>query len=325
MTEALAPVIQSLELQAGVCAQMGSPFSASVARAVAADIAAGGAFAELAAPWAGKDVRRMFADATPLRFLGGLHFLVLNGDAPELAEVYPPAGGDVDPSRLAALVSATGRRHRDFFSGFLTSPPQTNEVNRSVCLSAGFMVVAKRSGLPLRCLEIGASAGLNLNWDRYHYDVGEAGVWGDPASPVRLAAEWTGEPPSLDVLVRVVDRRGCDQNPIDVSDHAQAQRLKAYVWPDQLERMQRLAGAIEMAQRHRPPVDKADAADWARSHGHGAPGTATVLYHSIVWSYLPDETQAGVRAAIESAGESASADAPFAWLRMEPNPNDLAA
>ena len=70
------------------------------------------------------------------------------------------------------------------------------------------------TGLPLRVLEIGASAGLNLRWDRYRY-TGPAGEWGDPGSPVEIAEAFTGERPPLDVRPPVVERRGCDPHPLD--------------------------------------------------------------------------------------------------------------
>lgn len=324
MSEPLGQMIQALELQAGACAQLGSPFSAAVARAVVADIRTGGAFAALAEPWAGGDVKSLFADAAPLRFLGGLHFLALSGAAPDLAGEYPPAKAEPDVERLAEHVAKAALDHQAALARFLTSPPQTNEVNRSVCLLTGFLTVARRAGLPLRCLEIGASAGLNLNWDRYRYDLGDLGAWGDPNSPVRLGTDWSGAPPPFDVVATVVERSGCDQNPIDVTVPAQALRLKAYVWPDQAERMARLDGAIALARLHPPRVEAADAAAWVQAQARGAPGTATVIYHSVVWSYLPAETQAAVAAAIADAGESAAAAAPVAWLKMEPDPADLA-
>jgi hypothetical protein len=318
-------LIRALELQAAICVQMGSPFSGMVARAIAADMAAGGAFAALAEPWAGHDVRALLEDATPLRFMGGMHYLALTGAAPELAAEYPPAKAEPDEARLALLIAEAGRTHQDTLARFLTSPPQTNEVNRSVCLVGGFLTVVRRTGLPLRCLELGASAGLNLNWDRYRYELGEAGAWGDPASPVHLTAEWNGGPPPFDTPASVVERRGCDQAPIDVAAEDQALRLKSYFWPDQSERIARLDGAITLARRYPPEVERADAAVWARSHARGARGTATVLYHSVFWQYLDPATRADIAATVAAAGESASSSAPFAWLRMEANPADLAA
>ena len=324
MTQPLDTVIQCLEFQAGFCERSGSPFTALVARAVAADIERGGAFAELAAPWAGRDLRALFDDAVALRFVGGLHYLVLAGDAPTLAVDYPPMTAEPDRARLVETVAANGRAHQAMLAEFVTSPPQTNEVNRSVGLSAGFLTIARRTGLPLRCLEIGASAGLNMNWDRYAYDVGPAGAWGDPASPVRLGAEWEGPPPPLGLEAKVIERRACDQNPVPITTPREALRLKAFVWPDQTVRMERLYAAIEVARQYPPLVDRADAADWVRTHVKSQAGAATVLYHSVVWPYLPAATQGAVTAALDAAGESARPGAPLAWLRMEPNPADPA-
>jgi hypothetical protein len=194
-----------------------------------------------------------------------------------------------------------------------------------VALSAGFLAVARRAGLPLRCLEIGASAGLNMNWDLYRYDLGELGAWGDPASPVRLGAEWTGEAPPFDTPFEVVEKRACDQAPIDPASREAALRLQAYVWPDQPERMARLAAALSLARRYPPRIEVADAAPWVRRNVEPAAGAVSVLYHSVVWPYLPTATQSDIAAWMDAAGESASPTQPLAWLRMEPNPADMAA
>ena len=57
----------------------------------------------------------------------------------------------------------------------MLSPPQTNEVLRSAALLGGFLTVAEETGLPLRCLELGSSAGLNQSWDAYGYRLGADG------------------------------------------------------------------------------------------------------------------------------------------------------
>jgi hypothetical protein len=113
--------------------------------------------------------------------------------------------------------------------GWLAGPPQTNEVARSCVLMAGLLTIAEATGLPLRLFELGTSAGLNLNLDRFGYRLGEA-VTGDAASAVQLAPAWSGPaPPVADVTV--LTRRGVDINPLDVSDAAVCERLMAYVWP----------------------------------------------------------------------------------------------
>jgi hypothetical protein len=323
MTAVRSGLMRGFEFQIMGCEAMGSRFSAEALRIILADIAAAGAFGEITRAWASWTDREVIAAAAPLRLLGGLHALVLRGLAPRLAAQYPPAM--LDLAGLRAEVLAAARDHAAFLAAFIQSPPQTNEVRRALCLVGGFLTVARETGLPLRILEIGASAGLNLNWDRYRFDLGPLGAWGDPASPVRLDGEWSGAPPPFEVAAEVAERAGCDRAPVDVSDSDQALRLEAYVWPDQPERLDRLRAAIALARRYPPPVEAEDAGAWALRTAHPRPGVATVLYHSVVWSYLSEETLSAIRLAIRRSAASASAQAPFAWLRMEPQSADPAA
>jgi hypothetical protein len=40
--------------------------------------------------------------------------------------------------------------------------------------------------------------------------------------------------------------------------------------------------------------------------------------HSVVWQYIAPDEQAAIAQALEAAGARATAQAPLAWLRMEP-------
>ena len=111
------------------------------------------------------------------------------------------------------------------------------------------------------------------------------------------------------------------KNPIAADDPEQRNRLLSYLWPDQATRIERLEGALRLAAQSGLTVDRADAADWVEAHFSARPGVATVLYHSIFWQYLPAGTQARIEGSILSAGAAATADAPVAWLRMEPDPD----
>jgi hypothetical protein len=304
-------VLDAFAKQIGWCESLGSPFTASLLTVLRDDIATGGASAELTGRWAGDPV----ADALALRMAGALHALALTEQAPALASCYPPNVATMEQLRPAVL--ATVQEHQGAIRAFLSSPPQTNEVGRSGVLVGGFLHIANETGLPLRLLEIGASAGLNATWDRYHYRLGDA-AWGDPQSAVRIAPSWEGTPPPIDAPVRVIERLACDIAPVDLEDPAQRLRLRAYVWPDQRERLSRLESAIELARAHGPKVERADAADWVRARlSEPAAGSATVLYHSIMWQYMPSETQASIRASVEDAGGRATTAAPLAWLRFE--------
>jgi hypothetical protein len=125
--------------------------------------------------------------------------------------------------------------------------------------------------------------------------------------------------PCLAVEATVAERRGCDRNPIDATSADGAQRLRSFVWPDQLERFAALDAALALAPAVPVDVDHADAAGWvAEQLGRVTPGVATVLFQSIVWQYLSRATRALVREAVKAAGARATAEAPVAWLRMEP-------
>ena len=305
-------VLAAFRQQVAWCEQLGSSFTARVLALLAEDIAAGGIAAELVGIWPGDPV----ADAVALRLAGAVHALTLQGTAPALARFYPPDG--VPSDGLGPVLRDALARHRAFVARFLESPPQTNEVGRSAVLLGGFLMVAGETSLPLRTLEIGASAGLNSLWDRYRYRLGER-AWGDPASPVVLAPAWEGPTPRLDARVRVLDRRACDLSPVDLEEPAARLRLAAYVWPDQGERSARLAGAIAIARSAGLRVERADAAGWVRDRlGEPAEGAATVLFHSIMWQYMPEATRAAIRAALAHAAERATPGSPLAWLRFEP-------
>ena len=43
-----------------------------------------------------------------------------------------------------------------------------------------------------------------------------------------------------------------------------------------------------------------------------------MLFHSIMWQYLPDTTKQAITSTLLEAGASATRKTPIAWLRMEP-------
>jgi hypothetical protein len=296
--------------QAEWCGRLGSPLYEYMLGRAADDLEAGGPVARVIEPYLDQPARF----AHHLRLMGATHRLALTNDAPELAAHYPSTGGDGDQEAAwEAFVNLLDNREIT-----LERAVQTNEVGRSAALLGGFTTVAEETGLGLRTLEIGASAGLNLRWDRFRY---EASDWafGDSASPARIPCEYEGGPPPLPAAVWVVERAGCDPAPIDPTTDDGSLWLQAFLWPDQVERLELLRGAIEVARRTPATVQIASAPDWledrlARERG----GSATVVYHSIMWGYMTDEDRERITATINAAGERATTSEPLAWLRMEP-------
>ncbi|CAN5234166.1 hypothetical protein BH10PSE13_BH10PSE13_01350 [soil metagenome] len=207
--------------------------------------------------------------------------------------------------------------HADQVALMLMHEPQTNEVRRSACLLGGFLTIGRETGLPLRCFELGASAGLNSLWDRFRYEI-DGKSWGDPDSAVIVPSRWEGQGPALDVTLFVAERRACDRRPVDIRQAADVTRLLSYCWPEQRERMERLLAAITLAMVAPVEVQAEQAARWV---GQAAPrsGSATVVFHSIVWQYIPPAEQAEIFATLQSHAARATANAPFFWLRMELN------
>jgi hypothetical protein len=255
------------------------------------------------------------ADNVPLRIVGALNALVRAGRVPYLAMHYPPHAAP-EAGQLAASLRQALREYADHVLAFLDRPPQTNEVGRSAILIGGLLTIAAQTGLPLALHEIGASAGINLVPDRYRYRLGEVS-WGSPQAKLLLEPRWTGASPPIDAPLRVIARRGCDRNPIDIGTSAERERLTAYVWADQPARLARLSAAIEAAVEDRVAVERADAADWIERDFAPGMGTTQVLFHSVVWGYLATETRERIRSCLTLAGASARPDAPIAWLRFE--------
>jgi hypothetical protein len=300
--------------QARTCAAMDSPFTARLCDLLAERLTPGDAVSDRVLGWQGDPGGG--AGALPLRLAGALHGLVLEGRDAELAAAYPPHHAAVPDAALWQAVARAFRDHEGYILRRLDGPPQTNEPMRSAALCPGFLTVVAATGLPLVTSELGASAGLNQVWHRFRYRFGAA-HWGDRDAPVTLAPGWDGPAPPLPE-VRVLERGGCDRAPPDITDPADRVRLLSFVWADQAPRKARLEAALEIARDAGVRIETADAVDWlARRLATPRSGAAHVVYHSIVWQYLPEASQARARALLEGAGARASAAAPLAWLRME--------
>lgn len=307
----------SFRLQADSCRVMGSPLYATLLDRLAENISAGGVVHDLVAGWSGNPMR----DAVPLRLMGAAHLLALDGRAPALAEHYPSAGGR-PRGTVAAVLLRTITEHQRAMSAGLLSPPQTNEVGRAAILLGGLLEVARTVAVPIRLFEAGASAGLNLHLDRYHYELGGS-TWGDPEASVRIVSDWSGDVPDLRLGLEIVERAGSDINPLEVGDEAAMLRLKSYVWADQLDRFNRISAAIDHARTKRVRIEQNDAATWIADRVRPHTGTITVICHTIVVQYLKRSSRAALTSAIGAVGDAASSEAPVAWLRFEPGPESI--
>lgn len=310
-----ADLVPLLEAQREGCRIGGSPLYARLLDGVIADVVADGACRAALEPYA----HEPRSAALVLRFLAAVHEIVLEGGADELARHYPSAGGAPGPDVVAVFV-ATVDQHAVRVTTRTADPVQTNEVGRSAALLGGYLTIAAGPGrgMPLRLLEVGASAGLNLRFDHFRYEAGGR-AFGPAASPVRFSEPWAGLVPRLETALEVAERRGCDLRPLDSSRRADRLWLRACVWADQPHRLDRLDAALEVAGRVPAVVDEGDAPSWLDVQlAQPMPGVVTVVVHSIVAQYLPPPARERMEAVVLAAGQRATLAAPVAWLCMEP-------
>jgi len=312
-----------LRLQSGHCLRLGSPLYADLLQQAADDAEEGGPVAELLRGHEGDPVNSMLA----LRLMGAVHRRVLEGALPDLEPFYRQSGVPYD--RIAGKRNTADREaawpafrravidDAEALRRLLDRPVQTNEVGRCAALLPGFLAVAGETGMPLRLLEVGASAGLNLRWDRYRYEA-EGFSWGDPDSSVRLRFQIEGEL-LQPTEVTVAERRGCDRSPIDPTREDGRLTLLSYLWPDQAHRVERVRAALDLAAEVPVAIDRAGGGEWVGTQlAERREGVATVVFHSIVMQYLGEEERGRFEERMREAGARADAAAPLAWLRMEP-------
>jgi hypothetical protein len=306
-------VAKAIEWQADHATNNGAPCTGRVVRAQLQLLDGATQVGARIAAWPGKPLE----DALPLRLAGGFHHLVLTGADARLAPVYR---GDVtDQAEVDALVLAVAHDHDAALLPWLDGPPQTNEAGRSASIMAALLWLAQRVGSRFELNELGASAGVNTMMERFWFDLGGTEV-GPEDAPMRIVPEWRGPPPPKGA-VEIVGIKGCDRAPVNLANPDAALRLKSYVWAEVTERIGRIDAAIALAGEKAPDVVQMDAADFVEARLAAAQDddTTRVIFHSIVWQYLPPETRARIEAAMAEAGAKADARRRLAWVMLETN------
>ena len=304
---------EALRAQAKACAALGSSMYESLFLELLEDYEMGGRTYALLAGRSNKPIH----DAIPLRLAGAIHRVVLRGDDPRLARHYPSVGGkpgDDFPSDFIAYM----RDHLEEVESGLNSQVQTNEVGRSVVHLMLSHWVTTLGVSEIDWLEVGASAGLNLNFDKFYACFKQLRM-GDSQSTLRFMGDWFANEPDVPrIAAKVISRKGTDPFPIDITNPDEENRLLSFVWPDQRERLQRLRYAIDIAKKYKPFIDRESADTWIKRQLTRERDRATVVFHSITWQYLGEAVQKEFVAALEDAGTRATYDKPLIWARMEP-------
>jgi hypothetical protein len=235
--------------------------------------------------------------------LGAVHYLLLGGVKDALAEYYPSIGGarPVD-DKAFDLFRAFCRTHEAAIVEIVSKRvTNTNEAGRSAFLAPAFEIVSNEAGAPLALIEIGPSAGLNLNFDRYGYR------YTDEAGAVRLerrlnsslvlncVLKGPGVPRLASFPPPVGSRIGLELSPIDVTQELEQRWLKALIWPERTDRLATLDGALKIAAVHPPSIIGGDATANLMGALAGVPrDQARCVYHTVMAYQLNREQYQGI-------------------------------
>src|SRR5664280_110741 len=247
----------------------------------------------------------------PPLLLAAVHYLTLSGVEHPLADVY--AGrSELDPGPLFVDLCLA---HSNEIGHLLRSRHvNTNEVGRSALLGPALTEFATQMGQPLGLVDVGCSAGLNMQCDRYFLDYGSAGATGPLDSEIRITCDVLGGSPPIASRLPAIDIRiGLDLNPVDVTDDEAIRWQLACVWPD-TGRFERTRAALNLVCDAKLSIIQGDAVE-------ALPGILAALPEHCVpvvittWAlaYLPpDRREDFVRVM-----RDASRKRPIGWISGE--------
>lgn len=256
----------------------------------------------------------------PVLLFASIHALLLDDPSHELAQWYPNLTVDhrapTDRSLLPTLKRFIAAHAETFEQLLATRTTQTNEVGRCSILLPALGLLAAEVG-PLGHLDVGASGGLNLLFDRYTYRYrspdGQVTSLGAP-SDVVLTTGTKGSVPVPMEMPTITTRCGVDQHPIDVTDDGEANWLEACVWPDQTERFDRLVAAIEIARADPPELLAGDAVrSLAAAVDRVGAAAHPVVTNSWVLNYLTPDSRRAYLAELDRLG----AERDLSWIYAE--------
>jgi len=196
----------------------------------------------------------------PTVILAALHDLALAGRAPALAAAYAAADGD---AAAAAAIDTLLRMTGSVVAIAMRRRVRADETGRCAVLYPAIAEAARRAGAnAVGLIDVGCSAGLNLNVDRVGITYSNGQSLGGPSSPVQLSCSIVGGRPIPALAIpEVIARVGVDLDPVDVTDADDARWLRACLWPGQPERAARLEAELALAAAAPPVLLQGDAVE----------------------------------------------------------------
>lgn len=259
----------------------------------------------------------------PDLFFAAVHYLLHDEPGHPAARFYPSLtpGPDRTHDPAPAVLDFCHERRQQIEQIVSNSYVQTNEVRRCTFLLPTLQTAATITDQPLALIEVGASAGLNLLFDRYQYRYiradGRQHIIGEPCSPLLLDCELQGpgRPPLDAPVIQPACRMGIDLRPLNPAVSADQKWLRALVWPDHTDRMRRLNAALTLAAQHPVTIQEGPADVLLPDAIRSAPAdTTVVVYHSAVLAHMT----VADRKQFTDTLLNCSQRRPVLWIQAEP-------
>lgn len=250
----------------------------------------------------------------PNLFFGAIHYLLLLEPNQELAQYYPSITKLKSKGiPITGFLDFCKRNEAEIITLLQSRIVQTNAINRAAYLMP---IASSRfaGGEALTLIDIGCSSGLVMNFDQYSYHYSGQATIGD--SPVQVSSDLcSSQLPSFPDLVKVKQKIGIDQNPLDIRDPDNARWLKALIWPDMTARFERLTAAIALAQEAKDfQLIKGSSRSDFEAVIKGVPNHAPLLvYHTHVLYQFSVAERIAFRQLLDAIGQ----DRNFLYLAAE--------
>ncbi|WP_371401585.1 DUF2332 domain-containing protein [Kribbella sp. NBC_00662] len=262
----------------------------------------------------------------PALILAALHNLALTGQAPALTTAYKAAATSATPADSATVAnddSAVEAAIRTLveLTDAVVAVVSARKVranmdgNHAVLYPAIAEVARRVEANAIGLIDVGCSAGFNLNVDRVGINYGNGQSLGDPSSPVQVSASIVKDQAvPTHMMPEVVARIGIDLEPIDTSDADEAQWLRACLPPDQPERIERLEGELDLTASAPPFMMQAEVVELLPAALARVPaGALPVVTTTWALSDLPLESRLRFLQCLDAAATKR----PIAWVSVE--------
>ena len=263
--------------------------------------------------------RRRPGQQASFLLLAAVHCLLLDGAEHRLRAYYPSLTPDPtgEPADAVPAFFDFCREYRAPLEDLIrTRLVQSNVIRRAIGLRYALWAIGRRCEGPVHLVEVGASAGLLMNVDKYRYVIGER-RFGPPDAPVALDSEWHGSDPfpDLDAVPQIASKTGIDLRPVNLADARERLWLRALIWPEQHAAAALLRAAIEQAREHPLTVIAGDAVDVCPELAKDLPvGEPRVVFHAATRMHVPKDR----RDAFDDAIDSLAATGPLYHVWLEP-------